>query len=469
MKVAVLFDNFGPYHLARLRAAALVTDLLAVEVAASSAEYAWKHLGENAETLKPEILKSGNNFSMSACQYVSISAFKTATLLERGTSRQVSSHELAARLNRVLDVFQPQVVFIPGWSSKAAFAALRWCARNKTPVVAMSESTEWDDTRSAWREAVKRRIVGLCSAAIVGGTPHRDYMAKLGMPVERIFLGYDAVDNGYFKENAEKLKTEILKKEIRKKYGLPENYFLASARFVEKKNLPRLLQAYARYRELAAKAENRKQKAENTSPQPPPQSGEGETPWNLVLLGDGALRETLNFQLSTLNLHGHVQMPGFKQYPELPAYYGCANAFIHASTTEQWGLVVNEAMASGLPVLVSNRCGCAWDLVQDGVNGFTFDPYNIEEMANAMMQVWSMEYGAAARGQTTDDGGRKAENGNTSTTLAEMGDASRQIIADWGTECFSGGLNAAAGKALEVGPIKPTTLQRVILNLVPHR
>jgi hypothetical protein len=50
-----------------------------------------------------------------------------------------------------------------------------------------------------------------------------------------------------------------------------------------------------------------------------------------------------------------------------------------------------------------------------------------------------------------------------------MGDASRQIIADWGTECFSGGLNAAAGKALEVGPIKPTTLQRVILNLVPHR
>jgi glycosyltransferase involved in cell wall biosynthesis len=47
---------------------------------------------------------------------------------------------------------------------------------------------------------------------------------------------------------------------------------------------------------------------------------------------------------------------------------------VHASTTEQWGLVVNEAMAAGLPVLVSDRCGCAPDLVEVGVNGFTFDP-----------------------------------------------------------------------------------------------
>jgi 1,2-diacylglycerol 3-alpha-glucosyltransferase len=59
---------------------------------------------------------------------------------------------------------------------------------------------------------------------------------------------------------------------------------------------------------------------------------------------------------------------------------GLASAFIQASTTEQWGLVVNEAMASGLPVLVSERCGCAPDLVKNGVNGYTFDPYDIKEI-----------------------------------------------------------------------------------------
>ena len=90
------------------------------------------------------------------------------------------------------------------------------------------------------------------------------------------------------------------------------------------------------------------------------------------------------------DLAGDVILAGFKQYDELPAYYGLASAFVHASTTEQWGLVVNEAMASGLPVLVSDRCGCAPDLVEDGVNGFTFDPYDVEALAGLMQRVAAM-------------------------------------------------------------------------------
>ncbi len=81
--------------------------------------------------------------------------------------------------------------------------------------------------------------------------------------------------------------------------------------------------------------------------------------WDLVLLGDGPLKPTLLKLISSLGLESCVHLPGFKQYDELPVYLGLAETFIHASTTEQWGLVVNEAMASGLPVLVSNRCGCA--------------------------------------------------------------------------------------------------------------
>src|SRR6267378_2061180 len=188
------------------------------------------------------------------------------------------------------------------------------------------------------------------------------------MPRERIFTGYDVVDNEYFRQKAE---------EVRQKYALPENYFLASARFVEKKNLAMLIQAYAEYRRSAAfaKATADKEIAANV-------------PWDLVVLGDGPLRESLNSQLSTLNLNEHVHLPGFKPYDELPVYYALANAFVHASTTEQWGLVVNEAIASGLPVIVSERCGCAPELVNG--NGFTVDPLDEQALAARLLQMASL-------------------------------------------------------------------------------
>jgi glycosyltransferase involved in cell wall biosynthesis len=413
MKVAVIIDNLGPYHLARLRPAGLMTDLLVVEVAGQSAEYAW-------ETSEDQGAESKE-----------LHSWKMSTLIERGTSRQVSTRELQRRLNRVLDDYQPQVVVIPGWSSKAAFVALRWCLRRGVPTVAMSDSTAWDEKRVIWKEWVKQRIVAFCSAALVAGTPHKDYMVKLGMPPERVFLGYDAVDNDYFALGAKEVRNQNTSSGLRPPSPqsgeriLPERYFLASARFVEKKNLPRLIEAYARFR---AKCEVR-------SPQ--------NEVWNLVLLGDGKLRNTLNTQISTLDLHAHVQMPGFKQYPDLPAYYGLAKTFIHASTTEQWGLVVNEAMASGLPVLVSNRCGCAQDLVEDDVNGYRFDPYNVGQLADLMLKVSSCSF-----------------------PLSSFGAASVRIIENWGPQRFASGLKAAINRALEIGPksagIRDTVLLRAL-------
>jgi len=262
-------------------------------------------------------------------------------------------------------------------------------------------------------------------------------------------------------------------------------YFLASARFVEKKNLPRLIQAYARYRQLVENEENRKQKAEN---QDQFQLSEFQlsafSPWPLVLVGDGPLRSDLCHLLSGLRLKSSILLPGFKQYPELPAFYASAGAFIHASTTEQWGLVVNEAMASGLPVLVSNRCGCATDLVQAGVNGFTFDPCDVEQLAQLMLKISAFKAfsspprpGRGTQGEVSnsDSNPPSALSRQSSilhppsSTLAEMGAASREIIADWGPERFAAGLKAAAECALKVGPVKPSLLQRVLLTALLRR
>ena len=163
-----------------------------------------------------------------------------------------------------------------------------------------------------------------------------------------------------------------------------------------------------------------------------------------MLLGDGPLRSSILNLRSSLGLDACVHLPiAFKQYDELPVYYGLASAFVHASITEQWGLVVNEAMASGLPVLVSNHCGCAADLVQEGVNGFTFDPYNVEQLAQFMFKLSTL-------------------NPQPST----LGAASRRIIANWGPGRFAAGLQAAVEKAVEAGPKRASLLQRMILQVL---
>ena len=177
-----------------------------------------------------------------------------------------------------------------------------------------------------------------------------------------------------------------------------------------------------------------------------PRPSTAVNPWNLVLLGDGAQRSELEKLRSELGLADCVEMPGFKQYEELPSYYAHAGAFIHASTTEQWGLVVNEAMASSLPVLVSNRCGCAADLVREGENGWTFDPTNEEQIADLMLRIASDE-----------------------TRRKSMGLKSREIIAEWGPDRFASGVKSAVEAALAAPRKKAGLLDRLILKVLTSK
>jgi glycosyltransferase involved in cell wall biosynthesis len=275
---------------------------------------------------------------------------------------------------------------------------------------------------------IKRRVVNLYSAALVGGQRHVEYVVELGMPSERVFTGYDVVDNDYFRQRAEEVRSQ--RSEVRQKYGLPENYFLASARFIEKKNLPRLIRAYAEYRKPCRASVSDAERSEVA----------GNTPWDLVLLGDGPLRGTLSSQLSSLNLHAHVHLPGFKRYDELPVYYALAKAFVHPSTTEQWGLVVNEAIASGLPVIVSNRCGCVPELVQD--NGFTFDPLSGNELTARLLDMGSL----------------------SDHDLERLREASRRIAARFGPDRFGEGLEQAARMTMNLKQRKFGVTGRALLR-----
>ena len=378
-------------------------------------------------------------------------AFTRITLTDRESGGRHWKQELRRKMWRTLEDIKPQVVVVPGWASADALSALSWCAETHTPSVVMSESTAWDEPRGRWKEWIKSRLVKLNSTGLAGGAPHADYLVQLGLARERVFLGYDVVDNAFFLTGTDFIRNS--QSEHRKLHDLPEKYFLASARFVEKKNLFRLIEAYARYRELAkAKTERGKQKKETNKHLTPAlfpdgaERGRKSDIWNLVLLGDGPLKPGLQKLISGLGLEASVHLPGFKQYAELPAFYALAGAFVHASTTEQWGLVVNEAMASGLPVLVSNRCGCAADLVLPGVNGFQFDPGNVDELSQLLL---------------------KTSAGNF--PLADFGAASRRIISAWGPERFAAGLSEAVAAALKNPRPRVGMVDRLLLRLLLRR
>ncbi|MBK1633339.1 hypothetical protein CKO31_21810 [Thiohalocapsa halophila] len=384
MKLAILFHRLGPYHHARLQAVADRCEVVAVEFSRVDKTYAW--MLESSERPYP-----------------------VTTLFTEQDVAAADVSEVKRRLTAALSELGPDAVAIPGWSTAPALAALHWCAATRTAAVMMSDSTAHDEPRKWWREAVKSRVVRMAWAALVGGGPHRDYVTALGMAAERVFTGYDVVDNAHFAAGAEAVRRRA--DSGRARLGLPERFFLASSRFIEKKNLPRLLEAYDRYRR-----------------------GVGARAWHLVLLGDGPVRGRVEAIIQGRRLGDWVRLPGFQQYAELPTYYGLAGAFVHASTSEQWGLVVNEAMAAGLPVLVSSRCGCAPDLVADGENGYTVEPTDVEALAAAMQRV------------AADDCDREA-----------MGRRSREIIARWTPETFARGLQEAAAAAL-AAPCAPNRL-----------
>lgn len=337
-KLAVVWINFMNYHLSRLRAIQhqLGGSCVGIELVGGYGDADYHGLPFRAEE------RQGLNI---------------ITLFPDKSMNQISTIELSRKLVQTLHDLAPEQVALCGYHRPEYVLTLAWAKASRHPVILMIESKQDDAPRRRLQEWIKGTLVRQFDSYLVGGSPHRAYMTSLGAPNDRVFEGYDAVDNALFAKAAEAARQQH--HHLRIKLGLPERYFIAACRFVTKKNLPMLLEAYHLYRQTS------------------------DTNWGLVICGGGMLEDELQQQVVTQQIPD-VCFPGFHKGEELAVYYGLASCFIHPSIQEQWGLVVNEAMASGLPVLVSDRCGCVPNLVKDGVNGFTFDPTDPHKLAKLM-------------------------------------------------------------------------------------
>lgn len=354
--VCVQWSRFGPYHLTRLRAAhayfqARGTQVVALETAGADEVYDWRtEAGEEP--------------------------FRRVQVFPGATVEALAPREIVTGVWGALDRIDPDAVAINSYSAPDAQAALLWCRRRRRTAVCMMESTAQDADRSPGREWIKRQIVGAFDAALAGGSPQRDYLGLLGFPLDLVSTGYDVIDNAFFRKGADRVRKHPQGSRHLPGLENEEPFFLASGRFVARKNLARLVEAYARYRASA--------------------SG---SPWRLVVLGDGPERESLERQSAGIE---NVTFAGFRQIDDLPAYYALAGAFVHPALVEPWGLVVNEALAAGVVAVVSDRVGSARDLIRDGETGFTFDPTSVPDLADRLTEVARL--GDAERQRIVDAG-----------------------------------------------------------------
>jgi len=287
------------------------------------------------------------------------------TLLPESSWSEAKQVRIAKLLWRRLDELEPEVVLVPGYYTAPALAAAIWAKRRKRKAILMTETTRDDHERFWSKEAAKGRLIRtLFDAAIAGGRRHAEYLQQLQFPASRMGRFYDVVDNDFYRGGVARSRRERTRAEFR----LPERYFLYVGRLAAEKNLESLIGGFA---------EARRRGLDHS----------------LVMVGDGPLRGRLEDQARKAGLGNCILFAGLKTALEILPYYAFFLAFGLPSRREPWGLVVNEAMAAGLPVIVSNRCGCAADLVEHGVNGFLFEPDRNEELADLLWRAgrWSAE------------------------------------------------------------------------------
>jgi glycosyltransferase involved in cell wall biosynthesis len=453
-RAAILFSDFGPYHVARIEAlgrslAGEGMELVAFRFTERSDTYGWD-----------PVLPQG---------------METVTLADRSPAGSAEAGRMAWRFRSELRQRGITAAFLPTYSPLPNLLCLLAAKSAGCRTILMTESWLGTENAGTVGRAAKHVLVRMFDSALVGGTPQRDFVVAYGMPPDKVFTGYDVVDTDFFAARAEEVReaakkiaqssvvgvqdgkgapSEINPSSRRRpssakadqvstlasaitSLGLPSRFFLNLGRFVEKKNLATLVSAYARYVRGAT-----------AEPQPSGLSPQASLP-ALVLVGEGPLRADLerqawelglrvvvadpapvspfNFQPSTFDKEdrGAVFFYPFQQSDMTPVFFALCEAFILPSLYEEWGLVVNEAMACGVPVIVSTKVGAGFDLVQDDVNGFHFDPLDVAGVADLLAKL-----------------------AGDSGLVRRCGREGSRIIADWGPGKFGAGgvaaLHAAA-------------------------
>lgn len=237
-------------------------------------------------------------------------------------------------------------VIVNGWGTKTCVQALVACRLSGTPCIVRGEANGLRP-RARWKRLAHRLLLSQYQAFLAIGSNNRRYYLDSGVPAERIFSTPYCVDNARFEAGAAAWRARETREQLCARFGLDpkRRTFLFSGKYVEKKRPGDIVEAI---RQL------------------PDSRRDGV---QVLMVGDGPLAAGLRSAAEGLPVH----FAGFLNQSEISAAYAVSDCLVLPSDSgETWGLVVNEAMASGLPALVSDQVGSAIDLVTAGVTGETY-------------------------------------------------------------------------------------------------
>jgi len=315
-------------------------------------------------------------------------------------ARRVLHHDypITPGVFRALTQTRAEVVVISGWSTFTAQAALLWSRLRHVPYVLLVESHD-EGPKTGWRRTVKGRVVppAVRSAAslLVVGSLARDSVVALGADPARVRVFANTIDVEAYARLADGLAAR--RPELREALGLGQEdvAVLTVARLAPEKGHETLLRA------LAAAG----------------------LPLHAVLVGEGAERPRLETLARTLGVR--VTFAGERPWEQMAEAYVTADVFALLSEREPWAVVVNEAAACRLPLVLSSRVGAARDLLRDGENGALVAAGDVEGAARAL------------RALAESPERRRA-----------AGERSRELVGGWGYEPSVESFVAAVGEAI---------------------
>jgi len=279
----------------------------------------------------------------------------------RFDSKDLFTYFITPTIIKRLNDLNPDNIIISGWDQFAYQLAFWWAIIKKRKITLWSGSTVHE---KSWRRNLTlplvRYFVKKSNKYIAYGQQAKEYLIKLGAEQNKIRIFMNDVNKEYFVRKAKKwrIKRKIIKREL--KIVDPYN-FIYVGQLIERKRVDNLITSFIKF-------------------------SKDNSRWGLIIVGYGKKEQEIKYYLKENRINNVYFMGEVEQY-KLPKYYTIADCLILPSFEEVWGLVVNEALYSGLKVIVSNKCGCWKDLIKTGKNGLVF---NIEDkfgLLNKMKEI----------------------------------------------------------------------------------
>lgn len=281
----------------------------------------------------------------------------------RIAGKDLNTFFINPKIKEIIEKENPDKIISFGWDNWAAYVGAHWCKKNKKTFTLWCGSTKYE---KSWRRALLypmvKYIINRSEEFIAYGTRAKEYLISLGAKPEKIQIFYNTVDIDYFKQKSENF-SEKEKIKLKEKLGIETNKtILFSGQLIERKGIFELLKGFKNY-----------------------QKNNRDT--SLLIIGKGQEKGKMKELIKSQKIK-NVVFADFIQYDDLYKYYAISDLLILPSQEEVWGLVVNEAMACGLPVITTQETGSSVDLIKEERSGYAILSNNPEAISKTIKKVF---------------------------------------------------------------------------------